>query len=122
MKKLKDQLKTISSSLTSLSKQVEKITKQVEKLQSKKTAVASKKTAVKKKVAAKKSPAKKSPSKPPTVVDSILNAVKKSKKGITIAQLKEKTEFNSKQLSNALYKLTKKGEIETKSRGLYVKK
>lgn len=122
MKKLKDQLKTISSSLTSLSKQVEKITKQVEKLQSKKAAVAPKKTVVKKKVAAKKAPAEKAPAKPPTVIDSILNAIKKTKKGITIAQLKEKTEFNSKQLSNALYKLTKKGEIETKSRGLYVKK
>ena len=122
MKKLKDQLKTISSSLTSLSKQVEKITKQVEKLQSKKVAVAPKKTAVKKKVAAKKAPAKKALAKPPTVIDSILNAIKKTKKGITIAQLKEKTEFNSKQLSNALYKLTKKGEIEAKSRGLYVKK
>jgi predicted Rossmann fold nucleotide-binding protein DprA/Smf involved in DNA uptake len=122
MKKLKDQLKTISSSLTSLSKQVEKITKQVEKLQSKKAAVAPKKTAVKKKVVAKKAPAKKAPAKPPTVIDSILNAIKKTKKGITIAQLKEKTEFNSKQLSNALYKLTKKGEIKAKSRGLYVKK
>jgi predicted Rossmann fold nucleotide-binding protein DprA/Smf involved in DNA uptake len=127
MKKLKDQLKTISSSLTSLSKQVEKITKQVEKLQPKKAAVAPKKTAAKKKVAAKKVGAKKAapkkaPAKPPTVIDSILNAIKKTKKGITIAQLKEKTEFNSKQLSNALYKLTKKGEIEAKSRGLYVKK
>ena len=117
MKKLKDQLKTISSSLTSLSKQVEKITKQVEKLQPKKAAVAPKKTAAKKKVAAKKAPAK-----PPTVIDTILNAVKKTKKGITIAQLKEKTDFNSRQLSNALYKLAKKGKIEAKSRGSYVKK
>ena len=127
MKKLKDQLKTISSSLTSLSKQVEKITKQVEKLQPKKATVAPKKTAAKKKVAAKKvgvkkAAPKKAPAKPPTVIDSILNAIKKTKKGITIAQLKEKTEFNSKQLSNALYKLTKKGKIEATSRGLYVKK
>jgi predicted Rossmann fold nucleotide-binding protein DprA/Smf involved in DNA uptake len=116
MKKLKDQLKTISSSLTSLSKQVEKITKQVEKLQPKKAAAA-KKTAAKKKVAAKKAPAK-----PPTVIDAILNAVKKARKGITISQLKEKTDFNSRQLSNALYKLAKKGKIEAKSRGIYVKK
>ena len=117
MKKLKDQLKTISSSLTSLSKQVEKITKQVEKLQPKKAAVAPKKTVAKKKVAAKKAPAKH-----PTVIDTILNAIKRSRKGITIAQLKEKTDFNSKQLSNALYKLSNKGKIQTKSRGLYVKK
>ena len=116
MKKLKDQLKTISKSLTSLSKQVEKITKQVDKLQPKKAA-APKKTAAKKKVAAKKAPAKQ-----PTVIDTILNAIKRSRKGITIAQLKEKTDFNSKQLSNALYKLSNKGKIQTKSRGLYIKK
>jgi len=122
MKKLKDQLKTISSSLSSLSKQVEKIIKQVEKSQPKKAAVAPKKILAKKKVAAKKASAKKASAKSPTVIDSILNAIKKTKKGITIAQLKEKTEFNSKQLSNALYKLTKKGKIEAKSRGLYVKK
>ena len=122
MKKLKDQLKTISSSLSSLSKQVEKIIEQVEKLQPKKAAVAPKKTVAKKKVAAKKAPAKKAPVKSPTVIDSILNAIKKTKKGITIAQLKEKTEFNSKQLSNALYKLTKKEKIQATSRGLYVKK
>jgi predicted Rossmann fold nucleotide-binding protein DprA/Smf involved in DNA uptake len=117
MKKLKDQLKSISKSLTSLSKQVETITKQVDKLRPKKTVSAPKKTAPKKKVAAKKAPAKQL-----NVIDTILNAIQKTKKGITIAQLKEKTEFNSKQLSNALYKLTKKGKIEAKSRGLYVKK
>ena len=117
MKKLKDQLKTISSSLNSLSKQVEKITKQVDKFKVMKAGSAPKKIAPKKKVAAKKAPAQ-----GPTVIDTILNAIKKTKKGITIAQLKEKTEFNSKQLSNALYKLTKKGEIEAKSRGIYVKK
>ena len=117
MKKLKDQLKSISSSLNSLSKQVEKITKQVDKFKVMKAGSAPKKTAPKKKVAAKKAPAKM-----PTVIDSILNAIKNTKKGITIAQLKEKTEFNSKQLSNALYKLTKKGKIEATSRGLYVKK
>ena len=117
MKKLKDQLKSISKSLTSLSKQVETITKQVDKLRPKKTGSAPKKAAPKKKVAAKKAPAKQL-----NVIDTILNAIKKTRKGITIAQLKEKTELNSKQLSNALYKLTKKGKIEAKSRGLYVKK
>jgi len=116
MKKLKDQLKTISKSLTSLSNQVEKIIKQVDKLQPKKAA-APKKTAAKKKVAAKKAPAKQL-----TVIDTILNAIKKSRKGISISQLKEKTEFNAKQLSNALFKLSKKGKIQAKSRGLYVKK
>ena len=117
MKKLKDQLNTISKSLASHSKQVEKIIKQLDKLRPKKAASAPKKTAAKKKVAAKKAPAKQL-----TVIDTILNAIKKSRKGISISQLKEKTEFNAKQLSNALFKLSKKGKIQAKSRGLYVKK
>ena len=41
--------------------------------------------------------------------------------GITIAQLKGKTALDDRQLSNALYKLTKKGMIAAKSRGVYVK-
>jgi hypothetical protein len=36
--------------------------------------------------------------------------------------LKAKTGLNPRQLSNALYKLSKKGTIVAKSRGLYVQK
>jgi predicted Rossmann fold nucleotide-binding protein DprA/Smf involved in DNA uptake len=56
------------------------------------------------------------------MLDSVFNAIKRTKKGFTVAQLKEKTDLNAKQLSNALYKLSKKGKIMAKSRGLYVKK
>jgi predicted Rossmann fold nucleotide-binding protein DprA/Smf involved in DNA uptake len=56
------------------------------------------------------------------MLDSVLDIIKRTKKGVTVAQLKEKTQLNARQLSNALYKLTKKGKIQTKSRGLYVKK
>ena len=130
MKKLKDQLKTISKSLAALSKQVEKITKQVDKLQPLKAAPAKKKkvSVAKKAVAKKKAPAKKAPIKKAapvkqvTVLDTVFNAIKRTKKGITVAQLKEKTELTARQLSNALYKLSKKDKIATKSRGLYVKK
>jgi len=133
MRQLKDKLKTISKSLTYLSNPVEKIINQVDKLQPKKAA-APKKTAAKKKVAAKKVSApkktvakkkvvsKKAPDKQLTVIGTVLNVIKRSRKGITISQLKEKTAFNAKQLSNVLHKLSKKGEIQAKSRGLYVKK
>ena len=53
---------------------------------------------------------------------NIFNAVKRSKRGVSIAQLKAKTGLNPRQLSNALYKLSKKGTIVAKSRGLYVAK
>ena len=127
MKKIKAQLKTLSKSLAALSKKVEKITDQVDKLKAPKKAGPAKKTVAKKKVAkkkvAKKAAAKKAaPAKQVTMLDTVFNAIKRTKKGVTVAQLREKTKLDSRQLSNALYKLTKKGAIQTKSRGLYVKK
>jgi lambda repressor-like predicted transcriptional regulator len=132
MKKIKAQLKTLSKSLAALSKKVEKITDQVDKLKAPKKAVPAKKTVAKKKVAkkkvakkkvAKKAAAKKAaPAKQVTMLDTVFDVIKRTKKGVTVAQLREKTKLDSRQLSNALYKLTKKGAIQTKSRGLYVKK
>jgi len=56
-----------------------------------------------------------------TVLDSVYGAIKRSRSGISIAQLKSKTDLGDRQLSNALYKLTKKGMIQAKARGVYVK-
>ncbi len=130
MKQMKAQLKSISKSLVSLSKKVEGLSKQVDKRQptkkaapkkaaAKRKAVAKRpKVVAKKKVAIKKAPAKKST----TVLDSVHNVIKRSSAGVTIATLKAKTKLDSRQLSNALYKLTKKGLVQAKSRGVYVKK
>jgi uncharacterized protein YoxC len=119
MKKIKDQLKSVAKSLAALSKQVDKISIQVDKIQTPKKPVAKKpRVAVAKKAAIKK----KVPAKPATLLDTVFNAVKRTRKGITVAQLKEKTRFNDRQISNALYKLSKQGKIIAKARGLYVKK
>jgi predicted Rossmann fold nucleotide-binding protein DprA/Smf involved in DNA uptake len=81
-----------------------------------------------KKAAAKKPAAKKAAVKRTasaggkTVLDTVFEAIKRSKKGVTVAQLKTKTQLNARQLSNALYKLSKKGMVEAASRGLYLKK
>ena len=122
MKQLQIQLKSVAKSLASLSKQVEKITNQVEKLQPAKKAPA-KKAAVKK-VVAKKAPTRKkaAPAGEKTVLDSVLDVIKRSRKGVSIADLRSKTKLDARQLSNALYKLAKKGKVTTKARGLYVKK
>jgi predicted Rossmann fold nucleotide-binding protein DprA/Smf involved in DNA uptake len=124
MKKIKAQLKTLSKSLATISKQVEKITNQVDKLQAPKKAAPAKKAVAKKKAApVKKAVAKKAASaKQVTMLDAVFDVIKRTKKGVTVTQLREKTKLDSRQLSNALYKLTKKGAIQTKSRGLYVKK
>jgi predicted Rossmann fold nucleotide-binding protein DprA/Smf involved in DNA uptake len=147
MKKVKDQLKTIAKSLLSLSMKVEKITEKVDALRSVNPAPAAKKAvakktatkkavakkavtkktpakkAVAKKAVTKKTPAKKAtPTKQLTVQDAVFDTIKRTKKGVTVAQLKEKLDLNAKQLSNTLYKLSKKDKIEAKSRGLYFKK
>ncbi len=146
MRKLKAQLKTVAKSLATLSKQVDKITKQLDKLKAPKAAPAKKKKAPARKAAAKKkaparkaaakkkapakkaaakkkAPAKKAAAKKKaTVLGTVYGAIQRTKKGITVAALKKKTKLNPRQLSNALYKLSNKGMIVAKSRGLYVKK
>jgi lambda repressor-like predicted transcriptional regulator len=124
MKRIKTQLKTISKSLASLSKQVDKITKEVDKFQpAKKTAPAKKAAPAKRKKTVRKAAVRKkaAPAKGQTVLDQVFGVIKRSQKGATIAALKTKTGLDSRQLSNALYKLSKKRLVHAKSRGLYVK-
>ena len=118
MSKLQTQLKTVSKSLTALSKQVEKISKQVDKLQPAKKAAAKSKAAPARRPAAKKATGAKGKS----LLDTVFDTIKRSKKGVTVAQLQKRTKLDARQLSNALYKLSKKGQVYAKSRGLYVKK
>jgi hypothetical protein len=126
MKKVKSQLKAIAKSLSALSKQVDSVSKQLGKAQPAKKAAPKKKAT--KKVAAKKIVAKKAvvkkaaPAKKKNVLDTVLGVIKRSRKGVSIPALKEKTSFDSRQLSNALYKLAKRGVIASKSRGIYIKK
>ena len=136
MKKVQSQLKSIAKSLSALSKQIDSVSKQLGKAQPAKKAAPKKKTP--KKVAAKKVIAKKdvtkkavakktvaekaAPTKKTSVVDAVLGVIKRSRKGVSIAGLKEKTSLDARQLSNALYKLAKRGVIASKSRGIYIKK
>ncbi len=123
MKKLQDQLKAVAKELGKLSKQVEKVAAQVAK-QAKVKPAAKKKVAKKaaaKKAAPKKAAVKKT-AKKSTVLDAVYDVVRRSRNGATIAQLKQKTGLNPRQLSNALYKLSTRGKIEAKQRGLYIVK
>ena len=114
MKKIENELKAISKSLAALTQKVEKLAQQ-----------AATPAQPAKKAAAAKAPAKKTKAAAAggkTVLDSVYDVIKRAKKGVTVAQLKQKTNLNARQLSNALYKLSKKGQVYAKSRGLYVKK
>ncbi|MFY9707118.1 MAG: hypothetical protein WCA42_15670 [Desulfobacterales bacterium] len=127
MTQASNQLKSIAKHLAALSTKVEKLSKQVDKgLTAKKTASKSTKAKPKAKPkVTKAAPVKKvktvNVDKGETVLNSVFDVIKKSRKGISIAQLKEKTDLNPRQLSNALYKLTKKGSIKSMSRGIYTK-
>ncbi len=141
MKSLKDELKTVSKNLVALSKQVDKLSVQVEKATKKAAAKPAAKKPVRRKPArkpaAKKAPVRTRKAAPArarkaapaarkaaggsTVLDSVYNVIKRSKKGVAISTLKTKTKLDPRQLSNALYKLTKKGAIKAVSRGVYAK-
>lgn len=131
MKKVQTQLKSVAKQLASLAAKIEKLNTQLAKAPAakkaapaKKKAAPKKKAVAKKKAPAKKAAAKKAPAKKAskaTVLDSVMAVINKSRTGATIANLKAKTGLESRQLSNALYKLSKKGMIKSKSRGVYVK-
>ncbi|BBO71922.1 hypothetical protein DSCA_58520 [Desulfosarcina alkanivorans] len=80
------------------------------------------KAAPKKRAAKKTAPAAAAPASGTTMLDNIFGMISKSRKGITVERLKKRTNLEARQVSNALYKLTKKGKIETLSRGVYIKK
>jgi predicted Rossmann fold nucleotide-binding protein DprA/Smf involved in DNA uptake len=125
MTKVQSQIKSIAKNLETLANKLEKLNAQLNSAPAKKAAPPKKKAAAKPKAAAKKkAPAKRTPAVDEgkgTVLDSVLDVISKSRSGANIANLKEKTGLESRQLSNALYKLSKKGQIKTVSRGVYVK-
>lgn len=135
MKKVQTQLKTVAKTLAGLAQKLEQLNQLLGAAPAakaapakKKAAPAKKKAAPKKKAAAKKKAAPKSaPAAKPaaagkdTVLDTVMGVIDKSRDGADIASLKSKTGLESRQLSNALYKLTKKGMIKSKSRGVYIK-
>ncbi|BBO86797.1 hypothetical protein DSCO28_73630 (plasmid) [Desulfosarcina ovata subsp. sediminis] len=149
MKKLIKDLTSISKALSALAEKVEQMAdalekeaaqaKPVKKTAAKKKAApkTTKKAPSKKKSAAKKKAPKKTapkvaeptevseqsteqPSDTGSLIDNIYGLI--STEGTTVAEIKEKTGFKPRQVSNALYKLTQKGLIDTVSRGVYVKK
>ncbi len=71
-----------------------------------------------------KKPAKKSPAKRKIAefadTVQILNIIKRSRKGVDVAILKQKTGFDDKKIRNVIYKAHKKGIIRRAGRGIYL--
>ena len=73
--------------------------------------------------AAKKAPAKKAPAKGAaklTATDHVLGIIKRSKKGVNIKTLMDKTGFNNKKVTTILQRTYKQGKIKRVGKGVYV--
>jgi len=141
MKNVQTELTAITAALASLAKQVERLATTVEKgtavaapvkkakapakkekPKAKQTQRALKKRAVKKAAPKKEKANASAAPKGQSMLDTIFGMVSRSRKGITVAQLKKRTGLENRQVSNALYKLSTRGKIETIARGVYIKK
>jgi len=137
VKELKKEMKTVLRDLKLLTKKTERLAAKLDKLEKAAKATAkrtpAKKTATKKaparkapakKAPAKKAPAKKAPAKKAqktTASDTILNIIKKSKNPIDTATLKKRTAFKDNNIRMIVYRLKKRGEIKSVSKGIYKK-
>ena len=131
MSTVKEDLQAVAKTLSALSKDLNKIArKAITPVAAQPTPAAKvtpKKSAPKKKIekkvkAAEPAVAVADSTSTATVLDQVFEVVRRSRTGASIAKLKEKTGLDARQLSNALYKLSKRGKIESLSRGHYVKK
>ena len=146
MKGLKADLLTISKTMETLTKKLDIITKKMEKLEQEKTKkkspVATPKTKPSQKASPKETkpsqkaspketkPSQKVPPKettppqtpePTAAIDTVLDMICQSKDGISIDELRKKTNFKSKKIHGILYKLKKREKIKNPKKGVYAK-
>jgi hypothetical protein len=119
---LKKNLEALSRDLKVLADKTERWLKMLEKYEKPKAKPAKAK-AVKKAPAKKAAPKKVAPkkAKPATAVDTVLAIINRSKKGVGMAALMEKTGYNQKKIANLVFKLRKQGKIKSVAKGVYVK-
>ena len=116
MKQLKRDLQAVSKSLKQLTLRTEKIAKKLEKLEKPKPVKKSKakvKAKVKPKIA--KKPVKVS------AAATVLAVIKRSRKGVDVATLRNKTGFESRKISGIVQRFKKEGKIKNSGKGIYVK-
>jgi len=134
MKGLKKDLQALGKGLQALAKKTEALAKQLEKAQPvkakpvKKAAPGKKAAPVKAKPVKKAAPVKakavrKAPVKKKaagiTDTDKVLNIIKRSKKGVPVQTLIEKTGFNAKKVANIVFRAFKEGKIKRAGKGIY---
>ncbi|MDD2388594.1 MAG: hypothetical protein PHP23_02540 [Desulfobacterales bacterium] len=127
MNLLEDQIRSISESLSAVSREIENLSNVIKEIHiapltaESETALSDVLSVIQQSKDLGDRAKKTKNGKELKVTDSVYDVIKRSKKGASIAKLREKTLFDPRQISNALYKLTKNGKIIAKSRGLYIK-
>ncbi|MCP4575855.1 MAG: hypothetical protein GY846_06185 [Deltaproteobacteria bacterium] len=58
--------------------------------------------------------------KPKTLFETVVGIVRGSKKGVTVAMIREKTGFGETQIRNVVYRARQQGKIKNRGRGVYV--
>ena len=127
MKKLAADLKAVKREINALTKKLNQLSKKADKLLQSQTVSKAKpkpkpkaKAKVKPKAkAAKKTVKKTIAAKKVTPTDQVLKIMKRYKKGVNIARIKELSGFNDKQISNIVHRASKKGKLERVARGVY---
>ncbi len=112
MKQLKRDLQAVSKSLKQLTLRTEKIAKKLDKLEKPKPV---KKPKAKARPKVIKKPVKVS------AAATVLAIIKRSKKGVDVATLKNKTGLEGRTINNIIYRLKKEDKIKNSGRGIYVK-
>ncbi len=116
MKQLKKDLEAVSKSLKQLTLRTEKIAKKLNKLENPKS--------VKKSKAKVKAKVKPKITKKPVQVSAaatVLAVIKRSRKGVDVPTLRNKTGFESRKISGIVQRFKKEGKIKNSGKGIYVK-
>jgi hypothetical protein len=115
MKEVQSLLKLVSDGLKTIAQGVEAIAKKVDEIaESEDVGVPKGKTPV------KRTPKKKEV-KPITTTDTVFKVISRSKKGISISKIMEKTGFTRKQVYNIVFRLKKQARIINVGKGIYSK-
>ena len=127
MKQLKKDLAAVLKSLNTLAQKVKKMQAQLDKPEKVKKAKAPKAKMPKAKTPnAKAKPVKKAvtkkPAKEKTTETAYANLLANiDANGVSVKDLKSKTGFDSRKISNMLYRAKKQGKIKSEQKGVYVK-
>jgi ElaB/YqjD/DUF883 family membrane-anchored ribosome-binding protein len=111
MKNFKKKLQAVDKDLKALIKKTEALIKSVDRIDKQKAVQKPKAKAV---PSVKKGGQK-------TAFETIMGIIYRSRKGVTVAQLKEKSGFDPKKIANIIYKGKKRGNIKSIDKGVYLK-